>query len=98
MVVIRAKAGGNMPSDVVLHYVLRDGETGLHVYVEYVHKSSMDTLELAQTRSGAPRKSGSLRPSLGHGQSLRRHADARRAGHRNPGDGCHPPPATGQRL
>ena len=40
-----------MPADFTLHYVLREGETGLHIYLEINHTTAMADLDMAQTRA-----------------------------------------------
>lgn len=43
-------ASSTMPFDVTQHYVLRDGETGFHVYAEVEHTTAMDPKRIEEMR------------------------------------------------
>ena len=49
-VAISHSATSYMPFDVTTHYVMRDGESGFHMYTEYEHTVAMADKSLVQTR------------------------------------------------
>ena len=50
-VALSTAADAEMPADFTLHYVLREGEPGLHIYLEINHTTAMADLDMAQTRA-----------------------------------------------
>ena len=49
-VAVSHSATALMPFDVTQHFVLRDGETGFHVYANFEHTAAMQPKSLVQTR------------------------------------------------